>query len=70
MRKWFKYGLAILAVCLVLAFFGRERMTTMFPVADIPDHPVKLFPPISYAMFTDDGVPDDDKKVQVKPKSD
>jgi hypothetical protein len=55
MRKWFKYGLAILALCLVIAFFSRERMTNMYPSSTPPEKPVKLLPPYGDILYTEGG---------------
>lgn len=55
MRKWFKYALGFLFVCLVVAFFSRERMTTMYPSSEEPENPEKLLPPFSYVLFTEGG---------------
>jgi hypothetical protein len=63
MRKSFKYGLAFLAVCLVVAFFNRERFSGYVP-SEPADKPVVLETPFAYSMVIRDGVPDDDKKVQ------
>ena len=54
MRKWFKYALAFLAVCLVVAFIGRERMTN-YPVSEVPKNPEKLLPPYNNVLYTEGG---------------
>jgi len=54
MRTWFKYGLAFLAVCLVLAFFSRERFT-MYPASEEPERPEKLLVPYGNVLYTEGG---------------
>jgi hypothetical protein len=53
MRKWFKYALAFLALCLVVAFIGRERMTN--PSSQPPKNPEKLLPPYNNILYTEGG---------------
>lgn len=55
MRNSFKYALAFLATMLLIAFFSRERFTTMYPSSEEPENPETLLPPFSYAMFTKGG---------------
>jgi len=55
MKQWVKYALGFLAVCLLVTFFGREKMTTMYPSSEEPKKPERLLPPFSYAMFTQGG---------------
>jgi len=55
MRKWFKYGLAFLALCLVVAFFNRERLTNMYPSSEPPEKPEKLLPPYNNILYTEGG---------------
>jgi hypothetical protein len=54
MRKWFKYGLAFLALLLVIAFFNRERLTN-YPSSAPPEKPVKLLPPYGNIVYTEGG---------------
>ena len=55
MRKWFKYGLAFLALCLVVAFFSRERMTNMYPSSEDPEKPEKLENPYNNNLYPQGG---------------
>jgi hypothetical protein len=55
MRKWFKYALGFLLVCLIVAFLGRERMTTMYPSSEEPEKPEKLLPPYGNVLYTEGG---------------
>lgn len=50
MRTWFKYGLGFLLLCLVIAFFSRERFESSTP----PERPVKLETPFSHVLYTSD----------------
>ena len=54
MRKWFKYGLAFLALCLVVAFLGREHMVDGTPSSEEPENPEKLKPPYN-GLYTEGG---------------
>jgi hypothetical protein len=49
MRKWFKYAGAFLLLCLVIAFFGRERFESSEP----PEKPVKLLVPYGNVLYTE-----------------
>jgi hypothetical protein len=53
MRKWFKYGLAFLALCLVVAFFSRERMTAAYPSSEPSKNPDTLLPPFGNVLYTE-----------------
>jgi len=55
MRKWFKYGLAFLALLLVVAFFNRERLTNMYPSSEPPEKPERLLPPYNNVLYTEGG---------------
>jgi hypothetical protein len=55
MRKWFKYALGFLLVCLIIAFLGRERMTTMYPPTEQPEKPETLLPPYGNVLYTEGG---------------
>ena len=50
MRTWFKYGLGFLLLCLVIAFFSRERFESSTP----PERPAKLETPFSHVLYTSD----------------
>ena len=54
MRTWFKYGLAFLALCLVVVFFSRERFT-MYPASEEPERPEKLLVPYGNVLYTEGG---------------
>ena len=49
MRKWFKYAGAFLLLCLVIAFFGRERFESSEP----PEKPVKMLVPYGNVLYTE-----------------
>jgi hypothetical protein len=49
MRKWFKYAGAFLLLCLVIAFFGRERFESSEP----PEKPAKLLVPYGNVLYTE-----------------
>lgn len=55
MKQWMKYALGFLAVCLLVAFLGRERMTVMYPASEEPKNPEKLLPPFGNILFTEGG---------------
>ena len=55
MKKWFKYGLAFLAVCLVIAFLGREHMATGAPSSETPKKPESLENPYGNVLYTKGG---------------
>jgi hypothetical protein len=55
MKKWIKYALGALFVCLVVVFFGRERMTTMYTSSDEPAKPEILKPPYGNILVTEGG---------------
>jgi hypothetical protein len=50
MRTWFKYAGAFLLVCLLIAFFSRERFTSSEP----PEKPVKVLVPYGNILYTED----------------
>jgi hypothetical protein len=50
MRVWFKYAGMFLLVCLVIAFFSRERFESSTP----PERPLKLEPPYGNILYTSD----------------
>jgi hypothetical protein len=50
MRTAFKYAGVFLVLCVVLAFFSRERFESSVP----PERPVHLEPPYSYVLYTSD----------------
>jgi len=50
MRAWFKYAGIFLLVCLVIAFFSRER----FESSALPERPLKLEPPYGNILYTSD----------------
>jgi hypothetical protein len=54
MRKWFKYGLAFLALLLVIAFFNRERLTN-YPSSEPPEKPERVLPPYNNILYTEGG---------------
>jgi hypothetical protein len=49
MRTWFKYAGAFLVVCLLIAFFSRERFTSSEP----PEKPVKVLVPYGNILYTE-----------------
>ena len=50
MRTAFKYAGMFLVLCVVLAFFSRERFESSVP----PERPLHLEPPYSYVLYTSD----------------
>jgi hypothetical protein len=54
MRKWFKYGLGFLALCLVFAFLARERFSG-YQSSEQPENPEKLLPPYGNVLYTEGG---------------
>jgi hypothetical protein len=54
MKKWVKYALGFLLVCLLVAFLGREKMTTMYPSSEEPEKPETLKPPYN-GLYTEGG---------------
>lgn len=50
MRTWFKYALGFLFVCLVIAFFSRERFESSVP----PERPLHIEPPYGNILYTSD----------------
>jgi hypothetical protein len=55
MKQWIKYALGFLAVSLLIAFFGREGMTVMYPASEEPKKPEKVLPPFGNILFTEGG---------------
>jgi len=54
MRKWFKYALGLLAVCVVIAFLSRERFTG-YQSSEQPEKPETLLPPYGNVLYTEGG---------------
>jgi hypothetical protein len=50
MRTAFKYAGMFLVLCVVLAFFSRERYESSVP----PQRPVRLETPYSHVLYTSD----------------
>ena len=49
MKKLFKYAGAFLVVCLLIAFFSRERFESCEP----PEKPAKLLVPYGNVLYTE-----------------
>jgi len=51
MRKWFKYAGAFLLVCLLIAFFSRERFS--METREPPEKPARLLVPYGNVLYTE-----------------
>jgi hypothetical protein len=51
MRKWFKYAGMFLLLCVVIAFFGRERFS--METREPPEKPAKLLVPYGNVLYTE-----------------
>ena len=51
MRKWFKYAGAFLLVCLLIAFFSRERFS--METREPPEKPARLLEPYGNILYTE-----------------
>jgi hypothetical protein len=54
MKQWMKYALGFLAVCLLVAFLGREHLT-MYPSSEEPKKPETLLTPTGNVLCTTGG---------------